>query len=448
MAGPSPWDRKGQRVTTPRKLHIGMSLTPTWLSGNGWRRPDSGIDGGLTTDFFLDIAKRAEAAKLDFVFRADTLFVNTALVGKGGGFGGLDSTLLMAALARETTHIGLLSTVSTMFMPPYILARQIMSLHWLSNGRAGWNIVTALDGYQNFGLESMPSSQERYARAAECTEVVRLLWQSFPDAALLRDRESGRFTDPAQVKAIDHVGPHFQVKGPLNVAGYSRAPVPLVQAGASEPGREFATQVADAIFASTPDMEAAVELRHDLRSRAQRHGRNADDIRLLPGLSLYLADSRGEAFDLFEETHAGADRARKIAHIRTLTGLDLETWPDDQRVQVSDLPMMPPTSGSRTHGDLLRRLIAREPLTVAELLNRPEVNGSGHWRIIGTIDDAATEIMKWTEAGAIDGFVLTPGGSTGCMHMALAGLMPRLSDMGLLRRDYTGHTFFHHLSEY
>jgi FMN-dependent oxidoreductase (nitrilotriacetate monooxygenase family) len=430
-----------------RKLHIGMSLTPTWLSGNGWRRDDSGIEGGLTTEFYLDIARRAEAAKLDFVFRPDTLFVNTVLLGKGGGFTGLDSTLLLASLARETSHIGLLSTVSTMFMPPYILARQIMSLHWLSNGRAGWNIVTALDGYQNFGLDSMPSSEERYARAAEYTEVVRLLWQSFPEAALLRDKQSGAMTDATQVKTIDHVGPHFRVKGPLNVAGYGRAPVPLVQAGASEPGREFATQVADAIFASTPDMEAAVDLRHDLRSRAERHGRNADDIRLLPGLSLYLAASRAEAFDLFRETHAGADRGRKVAHIRNLTGLDLETWPDDRRVQVSDLPVMPPTSGSRTHGDLLRRLIARETLTVAELLERPEVNGSGHWRIIGTIDDAATEIMRWTTAGAIDGFVLTPGGSTSCMRMALSDLMPRLSEIGLLRKDYTGDTFAHHLSE-
>ena len=214
--------------------------------------------------------------------------------------------MLLATLARETTHIGLLSTVSTMFMPPYILARQIMSLHWLSNGRAGWNIVTALDGNHNFGLDAMPSSDERYARAAEFTEVVKLLWESFPEAALKRDRQSGRFTDIAVVRPIDHQGRHYKVKGPLNLPAYARAPVPLIQAGASETGRHFASSIADAIFASTPDRQAAIALRADLRRRARQHGRAADDIRLLPGLSLYLAPTRQEARDLYEFTHKRA----------------------------------------------------------------------------------------------------------------------------------------------
>lgn len=117
------------------------------------------------------------------------------------GFDSLDSTVLMAALARETLHIGLLSTVSTTFMLPYVVARQIMSLHQISSDRAGWNIVTALDGNENFGLADMPSSDERYARAAEFTEVVRKLWQSFPTDALKRDRESGRFADTSLILA-------------------------------------------------------------------------------------------------------------------------------------------------------------------------------------------------------------------------------------------------------
>lgn len=430
-----------------KTLHIGMSLAPTWLSGDAWRRSDSGIEGVFSSDFYVDIAQRAEAAKLDFVFRPDSMFLNMPALETGPGFASLDPTILLATLARETSRIGLLSTVSTMFMPPYILARQIMSLHWLSNGRAGWNIVTALDGHANFGLETMPSSNERYARAEDYTEIVRLLWQSYPADAMVRDRLSGRFNDTALIRPIDHESHHFRVKGPLNLPAYGKAPVPLIQAGASEAGRNFAASTADAIFGATPDRQAVVDLRADLRRRAQALGRHPDHIRLLPGLSLYLAPTRPEAQDLFAFTHKRADRARKIAYVLKLTGLDLSEWPDDRRVRPGDLPPTPPAGSSRTHGHLLRRLVLRDEPRVGDLLNRPEVMGSGHWQIIGTIDDAYREISEWVGADAIDGFIATPGGSTGSMHMVLDGLMPMLSDAGLLRKDYSGDSFASHLSD-
>lgn len=430
-----------------KKLHIGMSLAPTWLSGDAWRRDDSKIEGVFASDFYVDIARRAEAAKLDFVFRPDSMFLNRPALETGPGFASLDPTILLATLARETSHIGLLSTVSTMFMPPYILARQIMSLHWLSNGRAGWNIVTALDGHDNFGLDSMPSSEERYARATEFTEIVRLLWQSFPEASLKRDRQSGRFADPDRIRSIDHDGRQFKVKGPLNLPAYARAPIPLIQAGASETGRHFAASVADAIFAATPDRQAAIDLRTDLRQRVRHHGRTADDILLLPGLSLYLAPTRQEAQDLFAFTHKRADRSRKIAYVLKLTGLDLEDWSDDRPIKACDLPDEPPVGASRTHSELLRRVILRDEPRVSDLLSRPEVIGSGHWQIIGTVDDAVAEISDWMQAGAIDGFIATPGGSTASMHLVLDALMPRLSEAGLLRKEYAGDTFAAHLGD-
>ena len=429
------------------KLHIGMSLAPTWLSGDAWRRNESNIEGVFGSDFYVDIARRAEAAKLDFVFRPDSMFLNMQALETGPGFASLDPTVLLATLARETTHIGLLSTVSTMFMPPYILARQIMSLHWLSNGRAGWNIVTALDGNDNFGLDKMPSSEDRYARAAEFTEVVKLLWESFPQAALKRDRSSGQFTDSARVHRIDHHGDHFKVKGPLNLPAYARAPVPLIQAGASETGRHFASSVADAIFASTPDQQAALDLRTDLRRRARQHGRPVDDIRLLPGLSLYLASTRSEARDLFAFTHQRTDRSRKLARIFKLTGLDITDWPDDRRVKAVDLPEAASHGASTTHFELLRRVIQRDEPTLDDLLSRPEVMGSGHWQIVGTPEDAMAEITNWAEAGAIDGFIVTPGGSAGSMHLALDTLMPMLQEAGLLRREYSSDTFASYLQE-
>lgn len=434
-------------MSISRKLHIGMSLAPTWLSGAAWHRPDSGIENLFSREFYIDIAKRAEAVHLDFVFRPDTLFLTPDMLHSGPGFSSLDPMLLLAAIAGETSRIGLLSTASTTFSSPYVVARQIQSLHWLSNGRAGWNIVTALEGNDNFGMSEMPTAQERYARAAEFTEVVQALWKSYPAEALKIDREEGRYADAALVKPIDHRGAHFQVRGPLNLPAFPGSQIPLVQAGASTEGRDFAASVADAVFASTPDMQAALDLRRDLRARAQQHGRNAQDVRLLPGLSLYLADSRKEATDLFTETHAKMDKARKLASVREMIGLDLSDWPSGKPVTLNDLPEPPQKPRSRTHADLLRRLIEREAPTVEALFTRPEAIGSAHWLVIGTVEDAFAAICEWAEAGAIDGFVALPGGSVSSMHLVLEKLIPRLVDAGLFRSAYAGHTFAEHLME-
>ncbi|SHM95211.1 NtaA/DmoA family FMN-dependent monooxygenase [Roseibium suaedae] len=430
-----------------KQLHIGMSLAPTWLSGDAWRRADSGVEGLFSSGFYLDIARRAEAAKIDFAFLPDSLFLHTGLLEGGSGFASLDPSMLLASIAHGTSKIGLLSTASTTFYPPYIVARQIQSLNWISNGRAGWNIVTALDGNGNFGLSEMPSPEERYARAAEFTEVVKRLWESFPREALSLDRDGGRFADAGLVRPIDHEGPFFSVKGPLNLPNFGKAPVPLVQAGASEAGRDFAASVADAIFASTPDKTAALDLRKDLRSRAEGHGRKGDDIRVLPGLSLYLASSRAEAQELFAETNARVSRARSLGTVREMTGLDLSDWPENRQVKASDLPPPPEKVRSRTHSGLLRRMIERDEPTVADLLRRPEVIGSAHWLVIGTPGDAVDAIRDWAHSGAIDGFVGFPGGSMDAVSLFLSETVPALTEQGLFRKDYSGSTFFDHLTE-
>tara|TARA_E500000318_G_scaffold19722_1_gene20482 strand:- start:1455 stop:2759 length:1305 start_codon:yes stop_codon:yes gene_type:complete len=430
-----------------KKLHIGMSLSPTWLAGDAWRRDDSKIEDIYGSDFHLDIAKRSEQAKLDFVFRPDTLFLDSQILESGPGFSSLDPTILLASIARETSRIGLLSTASTTFFPPYIVARQIQSLNWLSNGRAGWNIVTALDGNQNFGLDAMPSSDERYERAIEFTEIVRQLWQSYPHSALMNHRASGRYADTSKIKSIDHSGKYYIVKGPLNVPAYGDTPIPLIQAGASETGRDFAASIADAIFAATPDKDVASELRKDLRRRATSHGRNEDDILVLPGLSLYLASTESEARDLYTETHARQDNVKKLQYIKSLTDLDLSLWPTDRPITAADLPPPPATVRSRTHSNLLRRLIQREEPTVETLLRCPEVIGSAHWQVIGTVDDAIEKIEEWTNAGAMDGFISVPGGSVDSVDIFFEQLMPRLSDNGFFRSEYSGNTFYEHLKE-
>ncbi|MEM9629886.1 MAG: NtaA/DmoA family FMN-dependent monooxygenase [Pseudomonadota bacterium] len=433
-------------MTSSKKLHIGMSLAPTWLSGDAWRRSDSGVEDLYSSEFYLDIARRAEQAKLDFAFLPDSLFLNRSALATSAGFASLDPTILQASIAHGTSKIGLLSTASTTFYPPYIVARQIQSLHWISKGRAGWNIVTALDGNKNFGLSEMPSPEARYARAAEFVEVVKLLWDSYPGDALKLDRDSGLFADPDLVESFEHHGTYFDVEGPLNLPRFDKAPIPLVQAGASDTGRAFASSVADAIFASTPDKAAATELRADLRSRAEGHGRRADDIRILPGLSLFLAPTAAEARELFAETNARLNTERGISKIHEMTGLDLTDWSQTRKVSAADLPPPPEKVRSRTHSRLLRRLIERETLTVEELLRRPEVVGSAHWQVVGTVGDAIDQISDWASAGAIDGFVAFPGGATETVRLFLEEAVPQLGEIGLFRKEYSGSTFFDHLT--
>lgn len=446
--GPAPCHEQMMTVMKQKKLHIGMSLAPTWLAGDAWRRADSDVEDILSAGYYVDIARRSEAAHLDFVFRPDALFLPVGMLESGPGFTSLDPTVLLAALAQETSHIGLLSTVSTTFLPPYVVARQIQSLNWLSKGRAGWNIVTALDGHENFGLDKMPSAEERYGRAAEFTEIVRRLWNSYPAGSVRADRASGIYADAAQVRPIDHAGAYFSVKGPLTLPPFGDAPIPLIQAGASPAGRNFAASIADAVFASTPDMDAAVELRRDLHERALGHGRQPQDISLLPGLSLYLGDTAAEARELFAETHARTERTRGLAMIRAMTGLDLSEWPDDRAVKLSDLPPVTEPPRSRTHAELLLRLIEREQPCVPDLLKRPEVIGSGHWQVIGTVSDAFDTIRDWHQAGAIDGFIAVPGGSVSCMHLVLEKLVPMLADASMFRSAYTSTTFSGHLREH
>lgn len=235
-------------------------------------------------DYYIDLAKMAEKAKLDFIFKADYLYVSPQMLGDSANFGSPDPTMIFAAIARETKRIGLVTTVSTTFNPPYVVARQLQSLHWLSNGRAGWNIVTSIEGAENFGDSPMPSPQERYAKAMEFTDVVRKLWESFPDEAIVIDRESDIFSDKNKVSSINHSGDFFSVQGPLTLPAHTSGSIPLFQAGASDTGRNFASSIADAIFAAMSDLESGVELRNDLRKRAKEHGRHPNAIKVLPGL--------------------------------------------------------------------------------------------------------------------------------------------------------------------
>ncbi len=422
-------------MTAGRQLHIGLSLAQTWQHG----RDPTASEVQSQADpagFYASLAQAAEKAKLDFVFKPDYLVMHPRKGGGAPAFPGLDPTILLAGLARETEKIGLVTTASTSFNPPYVVARQIQSLHWISHGRAGWNIVTSIEGAENFSDVPMPPPEQRYRKAAEFTDVVRGLWRSYPHAGL---------SDAAHISALEHAGAFFSVKGPLNVPGHAAGSPPLFQAGASDIGRHFAASVADATFASTPDMTAGVELRTDLRHRAERLGRGTDALRVLPGLYFFLAKTREQAWEMHRRAHAHLTLAHRYASVKSVLGLDVSHLPLDARVTAAVLPTSDQPVRSRTHADLLRRFIADHQPTVNALLSRPEVVGSAHWVSVGTVEDVLQDITTWFEAGAIDGFIALPGGSLDSLFLFLDELVPTLAERGLFRRDYAGATLREHL---
>ncbi|QBP91990.1 LLM class flavin-dependent oxidoreductase [Bacillus mycoides] len=421
-------------MSTKKQLCIGLCLI------SRKKEQENEFDSGI--DEQVELAKQAEKSKLDFVFKADYLVAHPDLIARNKGNVILDPTLLFTAIAYATEKIGVVTTASTSFYPPYILARQLQSLNWISNGRVGWNIVTSIDGAENFGEAGMPPSEERYAKAAECTELVRKLWRSHPYEVLKEDNAD---VIREMVQPIEHRGEHFEVKGPLNIPQHISGEMPLFQAGASESGRNFAASVADAIFAAMPDVESGIELRQDLRKRAEKHGRKQDDIRVLPGLYFFIGDSYEEALEMHRQAHQHLTKEKRYALLEMVLGLDVRGMPLESKVTEHMLPSRNQAVRSKTHAELLRNFIIKNEPTVEQILERPEVVGSAHWVAIGTPQDVCKQIMERFEAGALDGFIAIPGGPPKSLDLFFSEVIPLFVRAGVFREEYTGSTLREHL---
>lgn len=433
----------------PRSLCVGLSLATTWLSGSAWQRTDSQVEAHGDVDLYVYLAQQAEAACLDFVFRPDTVFLDPLSQLQGPGTSAMDPTLLLACVARATRHIGVVTTASTSFSEPFHLARTLETLQQISGGRAGWNLVAGLEGRRNFGHREFLPASDRYRQAEECLGVVRALWRSYPHAAVRADRASGVYAqvgvDVNAIHPIHHTGRHFQVEGPLSMPTGRFGRVPVFQAGASADGRAFAARYADAVFAATPTQEAACELRADLRQLAQQAARAASDVRVLPGLSLYLADTRTEAQDLYDQAHAHLGHAQRLAKLETILGTSVTHLPTDRPLGPDDFPTPAQPVRSRTHDALLRQRINRDRPTLDALLQAPEVLSSAHWQVVGTAADAAEEILTWHRAGAMDGVIALPCGSLNSLHIFLQQVVPLLRAAGVFRSAYAGSRLLDHL---
>ena len=426
---------------TRTKMLIGMSIRGLGYHPAAWRHPDVPADGTLRFEHYARSAMAAERGKCDLIFFADGIGIRERDLPKGSlarmGYElfEMEPMTLLPALAVVTKHIGLVTTASTTYNEPYNLARKFASLDWISNGRSGWNVVTSWSDAEakNFGREAQLDYDTRYGRAAEFVEVVRGLWDSWEDDALLLDKAGARFFDESKLHALNHKGQFFSVEGPLNMFRPPQGHPIIVQAGASEPGRELAAATADLVYAIHGTKEVGKAFYVDIKRRLERYGRSWDDLKILPAVRPVVAKTRTEAQAKFDQLQALLDPLVGLNRLNNAFG-DLSGYPLDGPVPLDDLP----PSGIKSISQQLIERVRREKPTIRQLYE--QVAGKGGFCLIGTPADIADVMQDWYESEACDGFNITPTHLPAGCEDFVELIVPELQRRGLMRTAYEGKT--------
>ena len=428
----------------PQHLVLTMFMTSAGYHKDAWRLPSTGPAAGQSEFAFMqDLALMCEAAKLDAIFFADV--VSAALLLNGNSRGTEEPLTMMSALAAHTERIGLISTFSTTFTEPYNLARQLSGLDTISGGRVGWNIVTSVTGSENFGGDPLPSSADRYRRATEFVEVVSKLWDSWSDDAVIDDRVRGLWLDPAKLRAIDHAGEFYRVRGPLNMVRSPQGRPVAVQAGVSEEGIALGASVADAIYTTQPEKQGAIEFTAKYRQRVRESGRDPRSIKILPGIMPIVGRSDTEAAEIAQMLADNIDYAAGKESFAQTFDLRLHDIDIDDRIPSERFPEEPgaisfPPSRYRQ----FRGYALEDGWTLRELIAEKSRAG-GHLWTVGSASRIADLMIDWFESGACDGFNLNPPYVLEGARLICELLVPELQERGYFRSEYEGTTLREHL---
>ncbi len=424
------------------QLKLGAFLANSGHHVAAWRHPLAQADASQDFEHFKAIARSAERGKFDALFIADVVGLwghHLDALSRTARAEHFEPLTLMSALAAVTERIGLIATATTSYNEPYHIARKFASLDHLSKGRAAWNLVTSVvaDEAWNFGREQHIDHTDRYQRAEEFHDVVKGLWDSWDDDAFVRDKASGRYFDPDKLHTLNHKGAHFSVRGPLNVARPPQGHPVLVQAGASEAGKALAARVAEVIFAAHHELPAAQAFYQDIKQRAAALGRDPEHIKILPGVTPFIADTREQAQQLFEQFQALIDPVLGLRLLADTLGEDIDLSGHDLEGPLPDTP--PGQRGSRR--DQVLQLARRDNLSIRQLYLRL----AGGNPVIGTPSDIADSFEQWFQARACDGFNVFFPYFPGAIDTFVDQVIPVLQQRGLFRLDYAGSTLREHL---
>ena len=426
-----------------RQLHLGAFMRPVSIHTAAWRYPGGTPDANFNLSALVHYARRLEEGCFDAFFMADHLAVLNlpmSALKRSATVTSFDPLTLLPALAMVTGRLGLIATASTTFEPPYVIARRFASLDHISGGRAGWNLVTTSnpDAALNFGFEAQMPHDERYRRAREYFDVVTGLWDSWADDAFVRDVETGVFFDPEKLHVLDHRGEFFRVRGPLNIARPVQGWPLIVQAGASEAGRQLAAETAEMVFTSQATLAEGQAFYADVKERMRKLGRDPEHLKILPGCLVVVGDS-------VEEARAKRAKLDSLVHYDSGIGsLSIALGHDAARFDPdAPLPEIPDTDASKSGRERVLALARREGLTVRQLAGR--FGGYAGLSMVGTPESIADEMQEWLLSRGSDGFnVMFPYLPAG-LDDVVDRLVPELQRRGLFRREYAGRTLREHL---
>lgn len=422
-------------MNSERALHL--SLVSLGAGGHlaAWRYPGTPSRPALDFAETLAQVRRAEAAGFTAVFVADVVAIwgeHLDSLHRTVHASTFEPLTLLSALANATERIGLVATATTSYNEPYTLARKLASLDHISHGRAGWNVVTSVVPLEagNYGREEHYSHAERYERADEFVRVVRGLWDSYADDAVVRDQAARQYYLPEGRRSLDFEGRHFRVAGPLNLSRPPQGYPVTFQAGASDTGIAFAARYADVVFAPGGSIDRARAYRARLDAALAAVGRDPRKVRVWPGLGALIGSTEEEARRQGEELRGLLDDSvlRRVVQDNTgdvdFSGFDLD----------APLPELPETNRSISRQASILELARSEGLTLRQLalrLTQPE--------LVGTPEQVADHIERWFREGVADGFnvhfPLIPHSS----EPFYEEVVPLLRRRGLLR-DHEGST--------
>ena len=410
----------------------------------GWRHPDAFAKSATSFESALALAQLAERGKFDLVFLADgngvrnmtrgEIFEANLPTARPGWF---EPVTLFAAMAQHTRHIGFVATATTTFEEPYLVARKFASLDHLSGGRAGWNVVTTSDPEDalNFSLDEHVARDLRYARAREFLDVVKGLWDSWADDAFLEDKASGRYLDGGRVRALNHQGVHFKVKGPLNIARPPQGHPVIFTAGQSEDGRELAAASADCLFAQAGTKAIAQALYADVKGRLSKYGRDPSSLRIIPGASVWVGRTRNEVDELWGELGALIKPALGVDYLSKYVQTDLSGLPIDGPMPAIEGEVL----GINSKRLQVGAMAAEEGLSIRQTYERV-IATAGHTVFKGTPTEVADQMEDWYANACCDGFMVQvpvmPLGLSSFVELVI----PELQRRGLFRTDYAGST--------
>jgi alkanesulfonate monooxygenase len=425
-------------VSARKQLRLGAFMRPVSIHTGAWRYPGAWPDANFNFERLKQLAQTLERGRFDAFFMADHLaLLNMPIeaLQRSHTATSFEPFTLLSALAQHTQHLGLIATASTTFDEPFHIARRFASLDHLSGGRAGWNIVTTSnpDAALNFGREDHMEHDARYDRAREFYDVVTGLWDSWADDAFVRDVDSGRFFDPAKLHVLAHKGEHLSVRGPLHIARPVQGWPVIVQAGASEAGRQLAAETAELIFAAPGTLANARAFYADVKSRMRKLGRDPEHLKILPGAFTIVADTVDEAKAIRAKLDSLVHYDSAIASLSIALGHDASSFDPD-----GPLPEVPPTNASQSGRERVIELARRENLTVRQLAQR--LGGYGGLAFVGTAQTIADEMQEWLESEGSDGFNVMFPWLPGGLDAFVDRVVPELQRRGIFRQEYEGRT--------